>query len=55
MIYVTVLSLEFVEFSWTDRFKNDTLPEVKEERNILLKIKVGKISGTAISRVGTAF
>ena len=36
-----------------DRYKNYTLRNVKEERNILLTIKKGKLSGSTISCVGT--
>ena len=44
------------KISWTDRVRNeDVTHRVKEERNILLTTKEGKLTGLVKSCVGTAF
>jgi hypothetical protein len=42
--------------SWTDRVRNgEVLQRVKGERNVLLTIKEGRLTGLVTSSVGTAF
>jgi len=39
----------------TDCLKNEVLHRVKEERNFLQTVKIGRLTGLVTSYVGTAF